>query len=410
MSTHSGNIQADGSITAAGKGQVCIPSKDKNAQFRKLKNIPANTICFDCPATRPTWASTTYGILLCLDCSASHRRMGVHISFVRSIDLDEWTQRQIDAMRIGGNDNAKKFFRKHGCTDKDGVKKYTSKAAVAYRAELEKLVEAEAVKRGEGVAAGSGETGSSLLDNADASMKKGMEDEARNKLNAARANGSAVGGGGSAGVLQPSAKLASQMAGAKGRLATPTGTPLPTPPASGGLSTNGLKSATASGGPKLVLRKPTTSSASSRLMKKGSSTSTASRLRVNKITTPSSSSIGGTDSGIDDGFEDVATTQNNIKNQKKEEEEEKKRREEEDAKLARELQEQLNGLGNGNGGAAVANGRGQPTATPTSTPASGVVKPPAAVAAAAPPKPQVSAHEENLKKLSSMNSDFFSGL
>ena len=259
--------------------------------------------------------------------------MGVHISFVRSVDLDEWTQRQIDAMRIGGNDNAKKFFRKHGCTDKDGVKKYTSKAAVAYRAELEKLVEAEAVKRGEGAAAaaGRGETGSSLLDNADASMKKDMEDEARNKLNAARANGSV---GGPAGVLQPSAKLASQMAGAKGRLATPMGTPLPTPPASGGLSTtNGLKSATtASGGPKLVLRKPTTSSASSRLMKKGSSMSTASRLRVNKITTPSSSSIGGT-SGIDDGFEDVATTQNNIKNQKKEEEEEKKRREEEDAKM-----------------------------------------------------------------------------
>ena len=71
---------------------------------------------------------------------------------------------------------------------------------------------------------------------------------------------------------------------------------------------------------------------------------------------------------------------------------------------ARELQEQLNGLGNGNGG-VVANGRGQPAATPTSTPAGGVVKPPAA-----PPKPQVSAHEENLKKLSSMNSDFFSGL
>ena len=41
----SGNFKADGSITAAGRGAVCIPTADKNAQFRKLKNIPAVSIC-----------------------------------------------------------------------------------------------------------------------------------------------------------------------------------------------------------------------------------------------------------------------------------------------------------------------------------------------------------------------------
>ena len=60
MST-SGNIKGDGTVTAAGKGGVCIPTKDKNAQFRKLKAIQDNQTCFDCPATRPTWASVTYG-------------------------------------------------------------------------------------------------------------------------------------------------------------------------------------------------------------------------------------------------------------------------------------------------------------------------------------------------------------
>ena len=324
--------------------------------------------------------------------------MGVHITFVRSADLDEWTQRQIDAMRIGGNDNAKKFFRKHGCTDfhSNTEKKYTSKAAKAYRVELSKLVEAEAVKRGEGIAATAGGADSSVLDAADAAMEKGMEDEARDKLNAARANGV---GGGSAGVLQPSAKLASQMSGAKGRLSTPASTP----PVSGGLSTGGLlkkPSSSTTGGPKLVLRKPSSSSASSRLLKKGSSLSTASKLRVNRITTPSVSSV----SGDDDGFEDVETTQKNIENQKKTEEEEKKKREEEDAKLARELQEQLNGLGTESNGTPTMSASTTPAqpATPTSTPAQVPMQ-------AEPPKPQVSAMQQNMAKLQGMNSDFFSG-
>jgi hypothetical protein len=43
----SGNIKADGSITAAGRGAVCIPTADKNAQFRKLKNLSAVSFLLD---------------------------------------------------------------------------------------------------------------------------------------------------------------------------------------------------------------------------------------------------------------------------------------------------------------------------------------------------------------------------
>ena len=38
----------------------------------------------------PEWASLNHGCMVCIECSGVHRKLGSHISRVRSLRLDEW--------------------------------------------------------------------------------------------------------------------------------------------------------------------------------------------------------------------------------------------------------------------------------------------------------------------------------
>ena len=53
--------------------------------------------CADCNAPSPAWASVNNGVTICTACSGVHRSLGVHISFVQSLNMDFWSSENLDA-------------------------------------------------------------------------------------------------------------------------------------------------------------------------------------------------------------------------------------------------------------------------------------------------------------------------
>lgn len=121
-----------------------VPDEVRNAFFRKLRMKSENRSCFECTARNPTWISLSYGVYLCLECSGEHRRKGVHISFVRSVELDSFTPEQMMQMAVGGNGKAWEYFKQSGMGKlSDGGRSidYNSGITKRYKAKMEQETE-----------------------------------------------------------------------------------------------------------------------------------------------------------------------------------------------------------------------------------------------------------------------------
>ncbi|KAJ5550112.1 Arf GTPase activating protein [Penicillium sp. DV-2018c] len=84
----------------------------QNSQtIKALLKLEPNKICADCKRNKhPRWASWNLGVFVCIRCSGIHRGMGTHISRVKSVDLDAWTDEQLQSVVKWGNGRANKYW------------------------------------------------------------------------------------------------------------------------------------------------------------------------------------------------------------------------------------------------------------------------------------------------------------
>lgn len=108
----------------------------------EIRALPGNTVCADCNTKGPQWASISFGSMFCLECSGVHRSLGVHISFVRSITMDSWSDKQLTMMRLGGNNKLIAWLDEHGIPKTTAIKqKYESPEAELYKLRLKAVAE-----------------------------------------------------------------------------------------------------------------------------------------------------------------------------------------------------------------------------------------------------------------------------
>jgi len=87
-------------------------------RLRKAMRTRGNDVCVDCGTPRPRWATLvvqeegrSVGGFCCLECSGAHRRLGTHVTFVRSVDLDTWKEKEVQALESGGNDHINSLYQ-----------------------------------------------------------------------------------------------------------------------------------------------------------------------------------------------------------------------------------------------------------------------------------------------------------
>ncbi|XP_053195065.1 arf-GAP with dual PH domain-containing protein 2 [Scomber japonicus] len=87
-----------------------MANRERNKKILlELVKRPDNSVCADCGAPDPDWASYKLGLFVCLSCSGVHRSLS---NRVKSIKLDFWEDELVEFMKSNGNVSAQALYEK----------------------------------------------------------------------------------------------------------------------------------------------------------------------------------------------------------------------------------------------------------------------------------------------------------
>uniref|UniRef100_A0A671V2M3 ArfGAP with GTPase domain, ankyrin repeat and PH domain 2 n=1 Tax=Sparus aurata TaxID=8175 RepID=A0A671V2M3_SPAAU len=98
----------------SGRNKTRRSSQSEAVALQAIRNAKGNSLCVDCEAPNPTWASLNLGALICIECSGIHRNLGTHLSRVRSLDLDDLPGELTQVLAAIGNHMANSIWE--SCT------------------------------------------------------------------------------------------------------------------------------------------------------------------------------------------------------------------------------------------------------------------------------------------------------